>query len=182
MARDIDPREPVPVKVVALVIALLVGLAFLPRLFAPRNALTGKPAPDFTLAVLANGETLGNATQVVLSEQHGKVVLLDFSASWCPPCRAQAPILEQVASRYRDQGLVVMGVDTNDEAASGRAWAKAGTFSYPVVYDTGSQTAAAFGVEGLPTLVLISKDGTVVAVRTGVVGIRELEALVRRQL
>jgi len=111
----------------------------------------------------------------------GKVLLLDFWATWCGPCQAEAPILDKVAQRYRDKGLVVVGVNTSDAPGRARPWAMSHHLTFPIVFDP-DETAPRYGVENLPTLVVVSKSGKVLAVRTGVTSDAELERLVASAL
>ena len=164
----------------AVIVAVVVGFALLPRLFPPGSALSGKDAPDVALKLVANAPTDG--ADVSLSSLRGRAVLLDFWATWCGPCQEEAPIVDRIAQRYRDQGLTVVGVDTSDEAGKAAPFASRHHLTYPIAYDEGQRAAAAYGVENLPTLVLISKAGKVVAVRTGVTKDADLDDLVKRAL
>ena len=92
------------VLVVALLLALLGWKVFNPD-EAPE---AGRPAPDFTLPHLNSGE------QVSLASFRGKAVVLNFWATWCGPCKDEAPLLESAWNRYKDQGVVVLGVDAQD--------------------------------------------------------------------
>src|SRR5579864_9254037 len=94
---------------VGLIVALLAGFALLPRVVRrPTGANVGRTAPDFTLALVANGSSLGDIagdppSSLKLSALQGHPVLLDFWATWCEPCRLQAPIINQLARRWRDR-------------------------------------------------------------------------------
>jgi len=136
---------------------------------------SAKPAPEFSLKD-ASGQT------VRLADYRGKVVLLDFWATWCGPCQQEAPIVDRIAQRYGAQGLAVVGVNTSDEAGNAAPFAKRHHLSYPIAYDEGQRVAMAYGVENLPTLIVISKTGKVVAIRRGVTSDAELEDLVKRAL
>lgn len=171
-----------PPLLIALVTILIVGFAVVPRLFKPQEGeLVGKPAPDFTLNVVINSLADGKPA-VTLSELRGQAVVLDFWATWCGPCQAEAPIVNKVAQRYKDRGLVVIGVNTSDNEQKARAWAAQRGLSFPIVFDANDATARAYGVENLPTLVVVSRSGNIIAVRTGMTDDAELEALVKQAL
>jgi cytochrome c biogenesis protein CcmG/thiol:disulfide interchange protein DsbE len=168
-----------PVTLALLILSLLFGFAILPRLFAaPEEALVGKPAPDFSLPVVANDDR----PNLALHDLQGSAVVLDFWATWCGPCQAEAPIINRLAQRYHDRGVVVVGVDTDDQAGSARAWADKHGLSYPIVFDERHAAAEGYGVVNLPTLVVVSRAGKVVAVREGLTQDDELEGLVRQAL
>jgi thiol-disulfide isomerase/thioredoxin len=166
-----------------LVLALLAGFALLPRVFTPRI----REAPDFHLAVVANGAALGgsmaDSKTLSLSELRGSAVLLDFWATWCGPCRAEAPIVDQVSRRWHDKGVVVVGVNTDTpDQGDPRAFAMAHGLTYPIVHDTTGEAQRAFAVDSLPTLVVVSRTGKITAVRTGMTDDAELERLIRQAL
>jgi thiol-disulfide isomerase/thioredoxin len=176
----------VPPGVLALVALMIAGFAILPRVFKPHDGeLSGKLAPDFSLRVLLNAQNAGAAGTdgtLSLSELKGNAVVLDFWASWCGFCGAEAPIVNKLAERYRDRGLVVVGVDTGDSEQKGRAWAAQHMLSFPIVFDANDGTARAYDVNQLPTLVVVSREGKVLAVRTGMTEEAELESLVKQAL
>ncbi len=164
-----------------LVVTLVAGFAILPRLFPGKgSALVGKDVPDLSLAMVANAPA--GATSLSLDGLRGHAVLLDFWATWCGPCRKEVPIVDRIAQRYGNQGLEVIGVNTSDEAGNAAPFAKSHHLSFPIAYDEGQRIGSAFGVESLPTLVVISKEGKIVAVRMGETSESDLDEMVKRAL
>jgi len=175
-----------------LILALLLAFAWLPRLIHPRDADVGRAAPPMRARVVANAETLVELNVapgapalppafVSMDDLKGHAVLLDFWATWCGPCKAEAPIVDRVATRFKSRGLVVVGMNT-DDGELGARWARDHHLGYPIAFDEDQSASRAYGVEALPTLVVISKDGKVIAERTGVTPPDELERLVNAAL
>lgn len=167
---------------VLAVLALAAGFAFIPRLTSGcGDPETNEDAPEFTARVVANAAA-PERPDVTLSELRGHPVILDFWATWCGPCQAEAPIVNGVAQRFRDQGLVVLGVNTSDERGLAERFAARKGLSFPIVYDEQNVIAHKYKVDNLPTLIVVSKEGKVVAVRHGITSDSELERLVRKVL
>lgn len=184
MSQDKEATEPSPGRAwltIAIVIAvsLLFGLVILPRVGGRSSAFEGKPAPDFALEVISGGEP-GN--RLKLSSLAGKAVVLDFWASWCGPCRQQAPIAEELSRDHAGGDVVVVGVNTSDERDDALAFVKSASLTYAMLFDEGSRVAGAYGVRNLPTMVVVGKSGNIVAVRHGVVRRAELDRLVGEAL
>lgn len=165
-----------------LAFSLFMGLVALPYLgarSAETSPLVGKPAPDFLLPYVSPRE---RGREQRLSDLQGKVVVLDFWASWCVPCRAQTPVLERVASQLGPDKLLVLGVGTSDERGAIARFLDEHPPGYASVYDDQGMASSAYRVQGLPTLVVIDRDGTVRALATGLADEAELGRLVRDAL
>jgi thiol-disulfide isomerase/thioredoxin len=176
-----DQGGPNPLALALLVSLLVFGFALLPRVFRGQGgALVGRPAPDFTVPAVLNA--LDGKAQFSLGDVRGRPVILDFWATWCGPCRVEAPLLDRVAKRFAERGLVVVGVNTNDEEGLAEAWARRTGLSYPIVYDTDSSVARTYQVASFPTLVVVNREGAVHAVRVGVTDEGELDRIVRQIL
>ena len=175
-----DSRQGYVVALLVILTSLGFGLFGLPR-FGKHVARTaspfvGHPAPDFMLRAIS-GEGVGKAQR--LSDLQGKTVLLDFFASWCGPCREQAPIVDRLARRLAGPRFAAYGVNTSDQIADAERYLDEHRPSYPVLFDADNLAATSFDVTGLPTLLVIDKGGIVRAVETRVVGETELETLIR---
>jgi cytochrome c biogenesis protein CcmG, thiol:disulfide interchange protein DsbE len=118
----------------------------------------GRPAtaPDFSLRRL-NGEG-----SLRLRTLRGKVVVLNFWASWCVPCKQEAPLLERAAERYRSAGVVVVGVDAQDFRSDARGFIERHGLTYPVVRDGGGSTLTHYDVTGFPETWFVDRAGRVV--------------------
>lgn len=157
----------------------IFGYAVLPFLDPARAPSTGSVAPDFTLGLL--GEE-GETGRVQLSDYRGYPVVLDFWASWCAPCRAQAPILDRVSKQMESAGVRMIGVNTGDQPEAARAFVQSAALSYPSVVDSTGEVARAFGAHQLPTLVLIDGKGNIVSVQSRIVSEEELLAELQQLL
>ena len=122
----------------------------------PTATASPRPAPDFTL-------TATDETTLRLSDLRGKVVLLNFWATWCPPCEAELPDLNALHRDYAEaQGFTVVGIDMEEALADVSAFAEARGLTYPLLLDTdGVVTNERFGVRSLPTSMIIDRDGMI---------------------
>jgi cytochrome c biogenesis protein CcmG, thiol:disulfide interchange protein DsbE len=147
---------------VAALLALLVWkVAFGNEDGAADELARGKvvAAPAFDLDRLDREGTLS------MADLRGKPVVVNFWASWCVPCRDEAPVLEQTYRRYRDQGLVVLGIDVNDFRADARRFMEKYGLTYPVVYDGKGSTVGKWGVRGFPETFFVDRSGKLVGER-----------------
>lgn len=143
--------------VVAVALFLLVRHHGVP---AASSARQGALAPDFKLADL-NGQTLN------LSSYRGKVVLLDFWATWCEPCREETPHLVDLQNKYGSQGLQVIGVSMDDGPEPVRDFYQRFKMNYPVVMGDASTGELYGGVLGLPIAFVIAPDGRITSKHIG---------------
>ncbi len=110
------------------------------------------PAPDFTLPLFEGGD-------ITLSDLRGQVVVVNFWASWCIPCRDEAPFLERAWRKYRDQGVMFIGVDYLDTDKDAQAFLAEFEVSYPNGPDIGTKIAKQYHLTGVPETYFIAKDG-----------------------
>ena len=155
-----------PAIAVLIALSALFGVAIRPRLVPNGSAMVGKQAPELSLPVAANGTP---GARMSLAELKGHPILLDFWASWCGPCAMEAPVVDRMARRYEKKGLIVMGVNVDDSPEVIRAYASRKGLSYPMVVDEGKRASFQYGVDKLPSLVLIDRQGQVLAVLSGMV-------------
>lgn len=140
------------------------------------------PAPDLDLPVVTAGGDLG-PERVRLRDLRGKVVLFDFWATWCGPCRMMTPVLVRLHHRFGPRGLAVVGVNVDESGPSViPPFRRHFGIDYPIVYDTGSAASGRYGVEGLPTLVLIDREGKVRYRHAGVDSEADLASLIEGML
>ncbi len=116
--------------------------------------VTAGEAPDFTLST-NTGENLR------LSEQRGNVVMLNFWASWCGPCRQEMPLLDAMSQRYSAAGFVLLGVDVEEDNTDAKKIVKDLKISYPILFDTENTVSKLYSVDTMPTTVMIDKKGQI---------------------
>lgn len=143
-----------------------------------QSELIGKPAPDFNLPLLDGGSAR-------LSELTSTVVVLDFWASWCGPCRKGMPIIAKVAEKFAPQGVKVFAVNVMETTDTIRGFLKEEKLQLTVALDADGKAGKAYGAEAIPTTIVIGPDGRVQAVHVGLSPnlekqlTSELEALLR---
>ncbi len=115
-------------------------------------AEVGKPAPDFTLKSLS-GENLK------LSEMTGDVILINFWASWCGPCREEMPLLNDLHSKYEPLGFKVLGVNVEEDVNGAKGFLKNFPVDFPVLLDNTNQVSKQYKVIAMPTTVVVDRDG-----------------------
>jgi thiol-disulfide isomerase/thioredoxin len=169
-----------------------VGVAGLALLLFPLAACTGKAAVDQNAAgssryvgTTIRGQltpiaqrkpagavsgTLIGGGQLALSSYLGKVVVINFWASWCGPCVAESPQLEGVFERQKVKGVQFVGIDVKDEKQAAQAFIKDAGVTYPIIFDQPGRSALQLGavnIQGLPVTALLDRQGRVAAVYTG---------------
>ena len=131
-------------------------------------------APDFSAA------RIDREGELALSSRRGKAVVLNFWASWCIPCKDEAPVLEQTWRENRDRGLVVVGVDWHDFRTDARRFMRRFSLTFPVVDDGSGAIGDRYGVRGVPETFVVDRRGQVVEAIIGTINTDEDLARVRR--
>ncbi len=145
------------IQIAILSVVLIIGLYTIgSSLFAEKDSFpqAGEKAPDFTLRGLD-----GELHQ--LSDYHGQAVLLNFWGTFCPPCVDETPLLQQYYEQYKDQGLVILGVNLNESTVTVQGFVRQFSVTYPILLDK-EQVRKQYGVNQFPTTFFISPDGMIV--------------------
>jgi cytochrome c biogenesis protein CcmG, thiol:disulfide interchange protein DsbE len=171
-SRSAAPRLPLPYLIGAAVLPLVI-LATLAAVLSvsaatPAGARVGAPAPEFALTDLE-----GNALR--LSDLAGRPVIVNFWASWCPPCVEEFPLLGSALERHASDDLVVIGIVSRDRSEAARPFMSRMGASWPAAMDHGGTVAASYGTFGLPETFFINRDGVVVARQAGPLTAADLE-------
>jgi thiol-disulfide isomerase/thioredoxin len=157
---EIDPRLIIVGSVVLIVLA--IGLMIVTRkdtattAAQTTNTASVKTVPDFTLTGLEN------TGPISLSDYRGHFVLLNFWATWCPPCQAELPELQAYYTDYRSKGFVLLGVDVAEDPATVSTFLQQRGFDFPVGVDVTGAVHASFGTNSLPLSVLVGPNGELI--------------------
>lgn len=124
------------------------------------SGLTGRPAPDFALKS-STGENLR------LSEYRGDVVMINFWATWCGPCRQEMPLLDELYSRYERVGFNLLGVNIDDDSNRAMDMIRELGVNFPVLFDARKEVSKMYDVDAMPVTVLVDREGKVRYVHQG---------------
>ncbi len=118
------------------------------------SGLEGQPAPDFSLKS-STGENLR------LSEYRGDVVMINFWATWCGPCRQEMPLLDELYSRYQRVGFNLLGVNIDDDSRRAMRMIEELGVNFPVLFDARKEVSELYEVDAMPVTVIVDREGTV---------------------
>jgi peroxiredoxin len=141
------------------------SLANLPRL------QPGAAAPLFTLDTLA-GEKVG------LEDYNGQVVVLNFWATWCTPCKIEMPMLDEFYTTHRSAGLVVLAINDQEEKTTVAAFIREAGYRFPVLLDPDAELIERYLIPGLPTTIVIDRTGVIQHIQLGLISDQQLRAVV----
>jgi len=113
-----------------------------------------QPAPAFSLASRAGA-------QVSLADLRGQVVMINFWASWCGPCRQEFPALDQIYAKYKPMGFTLVAINVESEKADAERFLGATPVSFPILFDPDNKVSGSYGVNAMPTTVLVDRQGRV---------------------
>jgi len=163
----------VPITV-ALIFLALLGWAFIER---GRTAPTAGPAPDFTLSLYEGYDGGLGIREFRLREWRGHPVVINFWASWCKPCEEEAPLLEALWRKYRERGVIFVGVDYLDVPSAALDYLRRFEITYPNGPDLGTRISRLYRITGVPETFVVDPEGQVVFYKAAPIRPGELEAV-----
>ena len=134
--------------------SLIVALVVTGVVLMPAWSENSGPAPNFTLA-----DRDGNT--VSLEDLRGQVVMINFWASWCGPCREEMPLLEQIHQRYQPLGFTLLGVNVEENSSDAVSWLKDRPVSFPILFDPDNGVSKLYDVIAMPSTVIVDRQGNV---------------------
>jgi peroxiredoxin len=158
-----------------LILALGVVACGGPGEAVPQGVNQGNRARDFTLTSL-------DGSEVSLSDFEDSVVLVNFWATWCPPCRAEIPDFEEAYRNYKDDGVVVLGINVEEPHRVVEPFVDSMDMTYPVLLDERGQVMQEYRAMGLPMSLLIDQDGVIRERHMGTLSADQLESYLAKLL
>ena len=146
-------------KKTVTVIGVFATALFAVNVWSARSNLLHQDAPDFTLKSHAGAN-------IKLSEHRGEVVMINFWASWCGPCRQEMPLLDELFSKYQPMGFTLFGVNVEEDSQAAKAMLSLGV-DFPILFDTENKVSEDYEVSAMPTTVIVDRDGKVHFIHRG---------------
>ena len=145
--------------VVAAIAVMVTGIIFTSRfdrdITLTQSPLIDEPVPDVGIRLLDSPD------EFRLSDYRGNIVVVNFWASWCGPCREEMPLLNELHKKYEPLGFTVLGVNVEEDARNARGFLKNFPVDFPVVLDNKNQVSKKYNVIAMPTTVVVDRDGNV---------------------
>jgi peroxiredoxin len=162
----------VAITLIAVGVGSLLWMGQQPATSAPQPTTpAGATAPDFAL-FSPEGQEIG------LSDYEGQVILINWWATWCPPCKAEMPALNAFYETYQADGFVVLAVNSQEGASTVKDFIQNNGFTFPVLLDSQGQVMNRYHVRALPTSFIIDRQGVIQHIQTGEISPQQLEAIV----
>lgn len=155
----------------ASILVALLGMIAVKLIQVQQGQVSSGSAPDFTFNTF-------DGKQISLQTLRGKVVVLNFWASWCKPCEEEAADLEAFHKAYKDKGVVMLGADYVDTEKEALAYIKKFNITYPMGPDLGTKMSQAYRIKGVPETFVIDKQGQLIKVIVGPTTVGDLGAIV----
>jgi cytochrome c biogenesis protein CcmG/thiol:disulfide interchange protein DsbE len=162
---------------IVLLVGIVLTLAVFGWALARRNQTqpTGGPAPDFSF-------TSFDGQEIRLADLRGQVVVVNFWASWCGPCRVEAPDLQRIHEKYKDRGVVVLGITYTDTDAKSLAFIEEFGMTYPNGPDLGVRISDRYNIQGVPETFVIDQQGNIAKFIFAPTNERDLSAIIDQLL
>jgi thiol-disulfide isomerase/thioredoxin len=147
-------------RFLAVAVAALLPLALAPVEQADATVAANAPAPNFSLAA-RGGQKLS------LSQYKGQVVMINFWATWCGPCRQEMPLLDAMYQKYKRMGFTLIGVNVEPDSKAAEEFLKKVPVSFPVAFDPDSSVSKLYAVQGMPSSIIIDRKGNARVIHRG---------------
>ena len=147
-------------RFLAAALAALLPLALAPVEQADATVAANAPAPNFSLAA-RGGQKLS------LSQYKGQVVMINFWATWCGPCRQEMPLLDAMYQKYKRMGFTLIGVNVEPDSKAAEDFLKKVPVSFPVAFDPDSSVSKLYSVQGMPSSIIIDRKGNARVIHRG---------------